>query len=294
LLAAVVAATASAGANRPPGRIAFSLERGDVASIWTVRADGTGLREVTKPIVHQGFGGDSEPVWSHDGRRIAFSRDLPYWGSDRFRIHVVGTHGRGDAELTSGPFDVMPTWAPNRRLAFVRVVNGDTVSISSIYSVGPGAQPAKLILGSRDVTPAWSPDGKAIAFARLVDDRPRLYVADADGASVRSLGVEGAEPAWSPDGQRLAFTAASGGHTDVYTVRVDGTDLTPLTQTRADETHPTWSPDGRLVAFSRGFDRASGGDRPWLMVVGASGGPATRLTRLSGIYDPAWSPASVR
>ena len=305
-LIALVAAAGSNGAAHPAGRIAFALDRGDISSIWSVRADGSGLRQITKPFVRQGFGGDSGPVWSGDGRKLAFARDLPYWGSDRFRLHVVGAGGRGDEEVTSGPFDVMPAWSPTRRLAFVRLVTGDTVTVSTIYAVTPGGRPEKLILGSSDVTPSWSPDGRSIAFARLENGQPKLFLADADGSNVRSLGLGGSQPAWSPDSQRLAFVSAADGYGatcggggcapngELYTVRSDGSGLTRLTRTKADEGHPTWSPDGSRIAFTSGYDLASSGHYPWLMIVPADGGRAIRITRLTGIHDPAWSPASVR
>lgn len=303
---AVASAPQSQAAPAAQGRIAFARDRGDISSIWSIRPDGSGLRQVTRPFVRQGFGGDSGPVWSRDGRRLAFSRDLPYWGADRFRIRVVGAGGHGDEAVTSGPFDVMPTWSPTRRLAFVRLEIGDEVTVSTIYTVRPGAQPEKLILGSRDVTPAWSPDGRLLAFSRLGGDHTDLYVANADGADVRAVGVEGSQPAWSPDGQRLAFVstvdrngATCGSGTclpngEIYTVRLDGSGLKRLTRSKADDAHPTWSPDGRRIAFSSGYDITTSGHAPWLMLVSAGGGPARRLTRMAGIHDPDWSPASVR
>jgi Tol biopolymer transport system component len=289
------------------GRIAFALDRGDVSSLYTVRPNGTRLRPLTRPIVHQGFGGDSGPVWSPDGRRVAFARDLPYWGADRFRVLVIRADGRKEESVTSGPFDVMPTWSPSRnRLAFVRLVVGDALVYATIYGLTLGTRPAELIAGHADVTPAWSPDGRTIAFARLANGKAELFLAAADGSTVRPLGVEGTQPAWSPDGSRLAFVsyADANGRTcggeectpngEIYTVRSDGAEPRRLTRSLADDAHPTWSPDGRRIAFTSGYELASNGHAPWLMLVGADGGAAKRVTRLSGIHDPAWSPAGVR
>jgi TolB protein len=302
-----LAAHGSDAAVPGAGRIAFALDRGDVSSIYTVRPNGKGLRRLTRPVVHQGFGGDSGPVWSPDGRRVAFARDLPYWGADRFRVLVIRADGRHEEPVTSGPFDVMPTWSPQRnRLAFVRLVVGDALVYSTIYGLTLGSRPAELIAGRADVAPAWSRDGSAIAFARLADGQPSLFVASADGTNVRPLAVAGTQPSWSPDGTRLAFVsyADANGRTcggdectpngEIYTVRTDGTDLRRVTHNVADDAHPTWSPDGRRIAFTSGYELASNGHAPWLMVIGTDGGRAKRVTRLAGIHDPAWSPAGAR
>jgi TolB protein len=303
LAAVVLCVHAAEAAPSRAGLIAFSLRgRDDNTAIYLVRPDGTGLRQVTRPQVRQGYGGDSGPVWSPNGRRLAFERDLPEWGVDRFQVHVIRANGRDERTLTAGPYDVMPTWSPDsRRLAFVRLVIGDAVTISTIYEVTLSGQTSELVAGDADVSPAWSPDGRQLAFTRLVGTRPQLFVADASGSGVRPIGIAGAQPAWSPDSRRLAFVsyADANGRTcvggqcaangEIYVVGADGSGLRRVTTSKADDAHPTWSPDGRRVAFSSGYE--VNGHAPWLMVAPASGGRSKRLTRLSGIHDPAWSPA---
>jgi TolB protein len=291
------------------GRIAFSYDRNDISAIFTVRPDGTGLHQLTHPIVHQGLGGDSGPVWSTDGRRLAFERDLPYWGSDRFRVNIVDAAGHKERPVTAGPFDVMPTWSPDRhRLAFVRLVIGAALTDSSIYLWSP-RRTSPLIAGNADLTPAWSPDGRTIAFARLGADLlgtdAQLFLAAADGADVRPLGIQGVQPAWSPDGRQLAFISYTdrngqtcGGNDcswngELYVVNADGSGLRRLTTSKADDAHPSWSPDGRSIAFTSGYELLGSGHAPWLMVVPSAGGTPRRIGRLAGVHDPSWSPASV-
>src|SRR5438034_9720227 len=114
------------GATLHGSRIAFAIERGSISSLYSVRANGTGLRRLTVPPTRQDLGGDSGPVWSPDGQRIVFERDLPYWGADRFRLAAVPAAGGIARQLTVGPYDAMPTISPTgRRIAFVRLQDGN-------------------------------------------------------------------------------------------------------------------------------------------------------------------------
>jgi len=293
-------------------RIAFGLERDDLSSIYTARPDGRGLRRLTVPPTRQQLGGDSGPVWSPNGRRIVFERNLIYWGADRYRLAAVPAAGGLAHQLTKGPYDAMPTLSPNgRRIAFVRLT-GATLSLYTID--GQGRHAARLLSDGLDISPAWSPDGKTIAYSRLAApslpiEEATLYLADADGSQLRALGpepVRGVSPAWSPDGRRIAFVsfAAHNGPAcpvdgcppsgEIYVVGADGTGLTRLTTSEADDEHPTWSPNGSRIAFASGFLLASQGHPPWLMTIPSAGGSAMRIGRFSGVLDPAWSPAGIR
>jgi TolB protein len=316
LLGAAVAALllgAAPGASGAPrqGRIAFGLEHGSVSSLYTVRPDGTGLRRVTLPPTRQDLGGDSGPVWSPEGRRLVFERNLPAWGNDRFRLNAVLATGGIAKPLTQGPFDVLPNVSPDgKRIAFTRVVASVVAPAISLFTVNArGQRPSQLLEGGFDLSPAWSPDGTAIAFTRLASDtatieEAELFLAAADGSNVRPLGsaVKGVSPAWSPDGRRLAFVSFAdrngascpasncSPNGEIYVVNADGSGLRRLTRSRADDEHPTWSPDGRRIAFASGFVLPKEGHRPWLMAMPAAGGRTVRIGRFAGVLDPAWSP----
>jgi TolB protein len=312
-LAALLAGAAQgASGSAPRSRIAFGLEQGGLSSIYTVRPNGSGLRRLTVPPTRQQLGGDSGPVWSPNGRRIVFERDLTYWGSDRFRLAAVPAAGGLSRQLTKGPYDSMPTFSPNgRRIAFVRLT-GATLSLYTIDRLGRHA--ARLLSDGLDVSPAWSPDGKTIAFSRLADpslaiDRATLYVSDVRGSNVRPFAagqVAGVSPSWSPDGRKIAFVSFADQNDpacpadscppsgEIYVVGTDGTGLTRLTSSAADDEHPTWSPDGSRIAFASGYALQSQGHAPWLVTVPSGGGSTTRIGRFSGVLDPSWSPAGVR
>lgn len=313
-LAALLAGAAhGAGTSVSRSRIAFGLERDDLSSIYTVRPDGRGLRRLTVPPTRQQLGGDSGPVWSPNGRRIVFERNLTYWGADRYRLAAVPAAGGIARQLTKGPYDAMPTLSPNgRRIVFVRLTGG-TLSLYTVDRRGRHAAP--LLADGLDISPAWSPDGRTIAFSRVADpslpiEDATLFLANADGSHVRALGpasVRGVSPAWSPDGGRIAFVSFADHNGpacpfadscppsgEIYVVGSDGTGLTRLTSSEADDEHPTWSPDGSRIAFASGFVLASQGHPSWLLTIPSGGGSATRIGRFAGVLDPSWSPAGVR
>jgi Tol biopolymer transport system component len=323
LLAAVAAfllgAPAGSSGTSGPSRIAFARDlgglSGDLTSLYTVRPNGTGLRRLTVPPTRQALGGDSGPVWAPGGRTLVFERNLPYWGSDRMRLMAVSASGGRPRQLTSGPFDAMPTYAPDgRRIAFTRVVQSVVAPTAALFTVdGRGKHLAPLLSDGLDLSAAWSPDGGTVAFSRLANaqmplEQATLYLAGADGSNVRQLGavpLHGVSPRWSPDGKRLAFVSFDDANDppcpagscppsgELYVVGADGTGLTRLTRSKADDEHPSWSPDGARLAFASGFNVRSQGHAPWLMVIPASGGRATRVGRFSGVLDPSWSPAGV-
>lgn len=315
--ASLLVAPVTAGGGAPSqGRIAFALDlgglSGDLTSIYTVRPDGSRLRRLTAPPTRQALGGDSGPVWSPGGRSLVFERNLPYWGSDRMRLMTVPATGGAARPLTSGPFDAMPSFAPDgRRVVFTRIVESVVAPTAGLFTVDTGRRRVTPLLadGAVDLSAAWSADGQTIAFSRLAGAgdglrQATLYLADADGANVRQLGsapLRGVSPAWSPDGTHLAFISfddrndppcpadACPPSGELYVVGADGSGLRRLTRSSADDEHPSWSPDGKRIAFASGYDVRSQGHAPWLMVMPAAGGRATRIGRVSGVLDPAWS-----
>ena len=86
--------------------------------------------------------------------------------------------------------------------------------------------------------PAWSPNGRRIAFASLRDGNSEVYVMNADGSRQRNLTRNPAEdffPAWSPNGRRIAFASLRDGNSEVYAMNADGSGQRNLTRDPAED-----------------------------------------------------------
>jgi Tol biopolymer transport system component len=137
-----------------------------------------------------------------------------------------------------------------------------------------------------DTSPAWSPDGKNVAFVRgnNQEKRMHLYVVDADGDSTHLVAdvPVGTGASWSPDGSRILFVARDG----LRTVSPSGGKPTLLVRATAPGS-ARWSPDGRSIAF---VQRKHG---VFVFLADADGRNVRRLTeaRFPIVEDfPAWSP----
>jgi Tol biopolymer transport system component len=234
----VVAVQWERGAWSPDGkRIAFTASYGAVDpdwDIWVVRADGTGRRRLTTD------GASYHPVWSPDGRRIYFAYrpdDHPKTiefsdGSDADPVWIrsMRPDGSDRLEVTSpvaGRFDIPGSFSPDgRTLAFTRGEyrelgpRGRVRDTYAVWTMRPDGSEARR-LAERAQDPAFSPNGRRIAFAGDRDENGELgygdvafyayelYVMGADGSSPRRLthtrGVNELQPVWMPGGARIAY-----------------------------------------------------------------------------------------
>jgi TolB protein len=146
---------------------------------------------------------------------------------------------------------------------------------------------------SINLSPAWSPDGKKIAFTSYLKRNPDLYLIDLDGKNLQRFSYYpglNLSPSWSPDGKQIALMMGMQGKSDIFLIDANGGNPRRLTKGHGNEASPTWSPDGERIVFVS--DR-SGSPQIYIMV--RDGSNVHRLT-FEGSYNtnPSWSPKGDR
>ena len=210
------------------------------SDLYVVNSNGTGRHRLTRTRKDWDFGA---PVWSPDGRRIAFDAEP----SSGVAIYVMNADGSRLRRLTPiADRDYEPSWSPDgKQIAFkygrlqdgrIGVMNADG---SNRHLLTPTSVDA--------LAPSWSPDGRRLAFVASAGCCFEIDVMNSDGGNRHRLKADvdtNNEPvAWSPDGQRLAFD----NDFDLWVMNADGRGAHALGV--KDGQAPAWSPDGKRIAF---------------------------------------------
>jgi Tol biopolymer transport system component len=181
----IVFASGRDGASAPLG------PRGLPSSLFTVRPDGSGLVRLTRTPSY-----DGDPTWAPDGSKIAFVSDRA--GSSD--VWSMNPDGSDQVRLTKTmDADDRPAWSPDStRIAFS---HGPQEESSGIFVMdADGGHQHRLVAGEGR-EPAWSGDGRWIAFVSHRDGHPNIFVAAVDGSSLVQLTHDAApkfRPAWRP------------------------------------------------------------------------------------------------
>lgn len=243
-------------------RIAFSSG----GQLWIVGEDGTMLRQLTSDPLPSG-----SPAWSPDGTTLIFAR-----GAVGARdLYALGADGNDLRRLTLSMADESsPAWSSTGRIAFVR----RTPAVPGSKKRRRPANDDVFVMradgsGLRQITrekaherdPAWSPDGKRIAFTRVVEGRAEVFVANANGTKARRLtrNARATSPVWSPDGRYLAYSGGTQPRRSLFVLRVPASSKGKAlpkrkraTPASADAVAPSWLPANPDPVIAIGGDIA--------------------------------------
>lgn len=283
--------------------------------------------------INVGAAGDTTVVVVHDvgagGVRRTFRRRLPEAGGPAYRLAVhrladqvvqatlgipgmaatrvlfvkggkvfrIDQDGADLALVSSTDREAMsPAWAPDgRRFAYMEFANGHGQLF--VQDVATNHRVSVVTTGKAlDFTPAFSPDGKTLAFSRATTEGTDIYAVNVrDNCCLQRLTVGGfsdnLSPTYSPDGQRIAFVSTRAGLPQIYVMAADGTDqqlFAPFDYgVTGSSNAPEWSPDGRSVAFHRDV-----GGTLQVFVLDVRTRTVRQLTSLGRNEDPTWAPDS--
>ena len=166
------------------------------------------------------------------------------------------------------------------RIAFV-VKRGNRFELQVADADGAGEETA-LASFEPIISPAWSPDGRRLAYVSFENKKPVVYVHSLlDGKRQVAANFKGSNsaPAWAPDGTRLAVSLSRDGGSQIFMVNADGSGVRRLAQSGGIDTEPVFSPDGQTIYFTS--DR---GGSPQIYRMPAGGGEAQRVT-FDGTYN---------
>jgi TolB protein len=274
-----VIGTDSGAAESISGDIVFTAASDH--QIYTVNIDGTARTRLTAT------GTNGWPVWSPDGRKIAFIR----YTTNMFTgdVYIMDADGSNCVQRTSGGLYGSVAWSPDgQKLA----VSTEGLYFSDIWVIGVASDGAAPMLVAPDArTPAWSPDSKKIVFVRVSGDDgyESMGTVNADGSGL-SLITDVLSSYHGLDWSKQDLLVWSRGGT-VYTSKPDGSEVTPVVGYNT-TTLSSWSPGGDWLVLGLWTCASTsclpGNYQSELAYVSSNGGPVHPI--VTDGFRPHWRP----
>jgi len=252
-----------------PGREsqpAFSPDGNQIAFVWSGERDDN--QDIYVRLVDGGNWvrltddpeDDVNPVWSPDGRTIAFYRSSPD-GDGIFLVPALGGAERKLTAVWANRFGfgshIWIHWSPDGKWLAV----SDKTSAEepfSLFLLSPETgekrrvtSPPASVVG--DCSPAFSPDGKQLAFVRVISAAVgEVYLVSVNGGEPKRLTFDGAgisNLAWNPNGREIVFASRHGGKSRLFRIPVEGGAPEWLAATGSDAQYPAFSSEGTRLAW---------------------------------------------
>ena len=201
-----------AGFGGGSGIIAFASDRSGIPQIWTMKADGSELTQITSLT-----DGACYPSWSPDGSKLVITspcreKQEYYKGSALFILNADGSGLRPILSVPGGDFNAV--WSPDgTKLLFSSL--RDTINVPHIYVMNLEDQNVTRLSSpsSNDHNAVWSPDGSQIAFETTRLGVSQIWIMNADGSDpvefTKKDSSAGYMPDWSPNGEMMIFSFGS-------------------------------------------------------------------------------------
>ncbi len=188
-------------------------------------------------------------------------------------------------------------WSPDLNTIVFRAVQNITIDL---YTTDIREHQIRRLTGTgkNNHSPAFSPDGRWLAFTSERDGNPEIYITDtncmrspspcndSDAKRLTNNPFADDQAAWSPDSQQLVFQSNRDGNFEVYRMNIDGTQQIRLTDDPSRDLLPNWSPDGHTIAFIS--ERNINAE---LYIMDVDGNDQRRLTNTPEFeFSPQWSP----
>jgi Tol biopolymer transport system component len=236
-------------------------------------------------------GVEEYPTWSSDGARVAYSGEV----SGVRKIFIKQLENGEEKQLTQGAADdIQATWSPDgRTILFVRGqkpseklqptdVFGNFEG-GDIWSVDVQSGVENKIIDNA-FNPAYSPDGKAIAYDASRSGPRRIWSSNSSGYNPQQISTDVSEeashvrPRWSADGKRIVFQNIERTKFNIRTVEIDGRNMTWITNDLYNNLNPVWSRRNDFIYFSS--DRG-GGYNIWRIAVAAASETAAQPQQIT-------------
>lgn len=242
----------------PDGQtIAFQSNRTGDWEIFSIRVDGTGLRQLTA-----NDGRDAHPSWSPDGKRIVFAsvRNSSSSTAGRFRLFAMDPDGNNVTQLTDDlGEDAMPEWSPDgKRIVFLSDRSGKREAYLLTVPSGE-VKPLTSTIRRRHTevgNPHWSADGSTVVFDADYDGTYNFFAVNRDGSGLRQIthspGGSGELffPAYNKNGA-LAYSRLVDKDWKLFVSQPDSSAGRRLSgSATGSDFWPSWSPDGKQLVFA--------------------------------------------
>jgi TolB protein len=206
-------------------------------------------------------------------------------------LFVMDYDGYDPRQLTSDGFlNLMPRWSPDRRFIVFTAYRDRSTQTIDMVEVATGKRWTLVTLGGLNITPNFSPDGNALAFASSHEGNSELYRLDTKTKTLQRLTQHAGgdlSPSWAPSGQELVFTSDRSGGPQLFLMSADGSNIRRLTFEGDYNAAPAWSPRGNWIAY---VCRTPKKDYK-ICLITPDGQKRVQITTGSGIDDsPSWSP----